>query len=409
MSQELTVRPNLSLCGLVPKPPSPKQNFRIMQRAAAANVSRTSGTMGDESGQDSAASRYRTLEEKQADYELARQRIYGDIMKDGSGPLDEQGPADGEEARGRTARRHEEEPNPVPQHIYESAGVMPAVFQPVYPSLYHPPKSDQHSQAASLSEDHSSSSNFAFAPNGNHYPAYPQMPPMQSLGGYPNGAQMSNGYTSNSQLGQPQYLVQQSYGGPSLHSHSTYMGQPVNNFGQTWQEGPPSEAYPAMMPPNQPANLMPGQLAMYAMPMPGQGWAYQSGMQQMTGHGYPMPMIPQGMQPYQPIYQYPIQQGMYPNLVQPTPMRPNPYPHSSSASSISSRSYHDHSRPHSRGSTTSTRSAASSVRLGAMYPAGHPPSYRQKGLKGQSFNGMTSFGLGERRSTRGHSPVSSPR
>ena len=133
----------------------------------------------------------------------------------------------------------------------------------------------------------------------------------------------------------------------------------------------------------------------------------------------PMPVIQQGMQ--YPSYGYPQhqQQGNYGYLAQPTPMRPPPHPHSSASSSISSRSYHsyhDASRPHSRGSTTSNMSATSSVRFGSLYPANQGGgTYRQTRRKhhGNGVNGTRNGTIGEGQSNdsremREHSPVRDP-
>lgn len=150
-----------------------------------------------------------------------------------------------------------------------------------------------------------------------------------------------------------------------------------------------------------------------SLPIPAQGWVY------LNTNGQPpipqrMPMIPQGVPAYHQPYAYPppnqvVQQNNFPQLAHPAPQRPPIHPHSSASSSISSMSYQDWSRPHSRGSTTSTRSATSSIRLGQRYQVGpsQPGFGRQKPPKTQGINGLTSLGLGEsRRSTRGHSPSS---
>lgn len=375
-----------------------------MQRGSATNGPRSTDDSVDDATQEAGSSKHKTLEEKQAEYALARQRIYGD--QDGSvvGSLDERGEGDEAEIRGRTARRYHDEPDPVPRHPFgDPVAVVPA-FQPVYPSLYHPPKPEQQHPLVVPPVDQYGGSNFAFPPNGIQHPAY-SMQPMPVTNGYLD--QMPAGYAGNFQPGRAMYPTHQPYGDHNMPPNSAYISQPPPSAyaNQQWQHGISGNENVSSAPQYHP-NFLPSQVSMPPMATNGYGWGYPSGMSQMMGSGQPMPMIPQGMQPYQPPYLYPPHQGMYPSLVQPTPMRPNPYPHSSSASSISSRSYHDGSRPHSRGSTTSTRSAASSVRLGAMFPAGEPANYRQKPLKGQGFNGMTGIGMGERRHTRGHSPVS---
>ena len=394
------VSSTLRLSELVPKPPSPKQSFRIMQRASANNGSRGA----DDPGQESGVSKHKTLEEKQVEYERARQRIYGNDLDYGSNGLDERVLGEDDEYRGRTAKQYEES-DPIPRHAYGSAAANAAMYQPVYPSLYHPPKIDQQTHVPGPPPESHEASNFAFPPHGMQYSAFPQMPAMQSHGGYPGAMQIPNAYSVDPQLGHQQYSMQQSMGDPNIQPNPLYSAEhPMIYPSQVWQHGLHPDMYPQITNFNQHPNMTVAQTVLDPM-MTSQGWRYPTGMQHMMGTGQPMPVIPQGMQPYQTTNPYPPQPGMYPYLVQPTPMRPPAYPHSSSASSISSRSYHDGSRPHSRGSTTSTRSAASSVRLGAMFPAGQPPSYRQTGMKGQGFNGMTSRGLGERRHTQGHSPV----
>ena len=403
--QELTTSPTLRLSELVQKPPSPKQNFRIMQRASGAYGSRAVYASADDV-QDHAASKHQTLEEKQAKYVAAKQRIYGEVLKDSSGALSDAVGGEDDEIRGRRPQRFDEEPDPIPRHTFGSGALPAAVLQPVYPSLYYPPREDQQvHMAPPPPQNHFGLPSFAFPADGLQYAAFPQVSPHLAPS-YVSPAEMPNGYTINMQPGRHSYPLHQTFGDPSIHPNAAYMGQPSNGYGtQPWQQAPSAEGYVPAMPPNQQPHMMSGHMVMLPMPMNGHGWSYPHGMPQMMGSGQPMPMIPQGMQPYLSSYPTPPQQGMYQNMVQPTPIRPNPYPHSSSASSISSRSYQDGSRPHSRGSTTSTRSAASSVRLGAMYPAGQPPNYRQRGLKGQGFNGLTSMGLLERRSTRGQSPV----
>lgn len=341
---------------------------------------------------DARANRWKTLEEREAAYAAAREKIYGkggDVEESASISKTEGEPPS------RAAAALEDDIDPVPRRRYPAAG---GQFEVVYPSLYHPPKgSHTPSPAPGMADQYQQNlygyqqtMGYAYQMDMNSYPLAGQMPgggythpppqQMQPQQGYAMQSYMDNQYTMSQQQ-------QQAYPVPG------------------WQQPQGGGAYPQMTP-NQQYSLI------QAAQQNGQ-WQYQQMVNQ------PMPMIPQGMQyPTGPAFGYPSSQplqpqqrpaaAMYPSLVQPSPQRPGPQPHSSASSSISSQSYQDGSRPHSRGSTTSTRSAASSVRLGAMYPVaqGPGPGYRQKGMKQQGLNGMTSLGL-EGKRTRGHSPVSS--
>lgn len=374
---------------MVPRPASPKQNFKIMQRATGSGAEGGSSRGGANGESSEGGAKFKTLEEREAEYALARERIYG--KADGGSSASVTGDEDG---RARTSRATEHENvDPVPRHPYGANGS--SAIYPVYPSLYHPPKAEALPPGPPPQAYQPAETNFAFQMGSVQYPQYPQM----TMNGYVGG----NPQYPIQQNSQPPYQMQPRY--VDANGNPIYM-IPSGFTPQQWQQ---QQGYP-----NTPANIM---RASGQMPMPqagpNAGWGYPGQMPQMMNMGPgQMPMIPQGVQAFPAQYAYPPQ-GMYPNhhLAQPTPLRPQALQHHSSASSsISSRSYQDGSRPHSRGSTTSTRSAASSVRLGAMYPigAGGGPNYRQKGMKGPGFNGMTSLGLGERRHTRGHSPVSSP-
>lgn len=395
----------LKLSDLAPRADSPPQKFRIMQRAQpnssnssdANGLSRTGSALADDGGSEASSSRVRTLEEREAAYNKARERIYG--SKEASeDPVEAVSTIRG--------------PRPIP-HDYDDFETAPRppptnseqVFQPVYPSLYDTPKGPgpNHMGPAGPAYDQSASYHHQQDAMRQHYgqQAHMQVQTPQYMGSY------------QSQLGYPIECANgsqhQQYGMPSyMQQGNPYGVQPMNNgypgqWGQVQQQQPHPGMYGRQqMPMNQ--------------PMP-QGWM-QPNQGQMPNQ--PMPMIPQGMQ-YPGTYGYPqqqqhqqVQQQSYPPLMQPTPTRPAVNPHSSASSSISSRSYqsyHEGSRPHSRGSTTSNMSATSSVRFGAMYPATQGGVYRQKGIKGQMMNGMNSLtGLStpsdKQRNTRTHSPVS---
>ena len=300
------------------------------------------------------------MEEREAEYALARERIYGSQAEAESSEVVS---TETDDLRARASRQAEDEDDFVPRRSNGQP-------QPVYASLYHPkpelvqppPPPQPAYQPDAVFAYQQNPSPYGYPYNNGYAPQTPQQhlyPPRQ---GYMDGSA-------------PPFIPQTGFGG------------------NQWQ-----------MP--QPHGPVLG---------PSQGW-YNPTM----GQNQPMPMIPQGIPAYPQQYPYQQQHHQLPQqqvfapLVQPTPMRPGPQPHplSSTSSSISSRSYQDYSRPHSRGSTTSTRSATSSVRLGAMYPAGNAgpagPGYRQKGMKGLGVNSMTTLGLGEKRSTRGLSPVSPP-
>ncbi|WVQ99453.1 hypothetical protein IAU59_006588 [Kwoniella sp. CBS 9459] len=419
----------LKLSELVPAAPSPPQKFRIMQRTPVSNgLSSDRSSPADGPNGEGRASKWKTYEEREAEYQAAREKIYGSST-DSSDPVDggtTQAPFDNEQSQPR-ASFVEDEVDPVPRQSYSNGGAN-AQFEVIYPSLYHPPKAEPQAPPPPTS--------IPAPPQSSQYPTQPaanypyqssyavHYPQQVDMNGYP----VPSGYPTQMPLQQVQQQQQQpqtTYGlVPQGYPDGarTYMVPPSSGYvGQGWQQAQmqqPGNSYqsaagqPYMLPPNQ-------QNGMNSQP-----WQYPQ--QVMSNPQQTMPMIPQGV-PYPNTYGYPQQhvqmpqqappppppipqqrQGTYPHLVQPTPMRPQIHPHSSASSSISSRSYQDGSRPHSRGSTTSTRSAASSVRLGAMYPVAQGPGYRQKAMKGPGMNGLTSLGLGteNKNRTRGHSPSS---
>lgn len=382
---------SLRLSDLAPRTESPPQKFRIMQRAQptsstsseANSGSRTGSVVPDDAASEASSSRAQTMQEREAAYIKARERIYGSSED-----------AEEQEAVGtvRGQRPLHEEPDEFETAPRTAVTQNEQMFQPVYPSLYDPP---QNSTSGPSAPPYDPPAVYQHDPMRQ---GYGQMQMAPYMGDYNGQSGYPANLTANGQpYGMPTYITQ---AGPyPPHQNNGYPGQ----WAMQQQPG-----YNRQIMPNQPmtqgwTQAPPHQPLMQNQPMPNPLMPNQ-----------PMPMIPQGMQ-YPGTYGYPPQPQVYPALMQPTPMRPTVHQHSSASSSISSRSYQsyqDGSRPHSRGSTTSNMSATSSVRFGAMYPANQGGGYRQKGMKGQVGNGMNGLtGLsaapGEnRRNTRPHSPVS---
>ncbi|WWC62040.1 uncharacterized protein I303_104628 [Kwoniella dejecticola CBS 10117] len=402
---------SLRLSDLVPVAPNMEgqtQKFQIMRRAP---------TQGDASGSSSPAEgstssggpKWKTMEEREAAYAAAREKIYGKSVD--SDEAVEKAGVDGRQTVEPPAAV-DDDIDPVPRQLYQR-------FEVIYPSLYHPPKVELNAPPPIPAPNPAMAETYPSPPSSvySYQSSYPSYPQQMDPNGY---SMMPQGYNHvpAMQAQQPQ----QSYGmtpqGYMDGNQNGYMipPQPQQNGYSApigWQQPQNHNGYPSQMSPTYPPYGMQPQNSING---PSQAWVYSPQPQQQ-----PMPMIPQGVPygfpppPPPKQHQRPSQfrQGSYPPLVQPTPVRPAIQPHSSASSSISSRSYQDGSRPHSRGSTTSTRSAASSVRLGAMYPANQGPGYRQRAMKGQGINGMTTLGLGGgtlgsegRRNTRGHSPSS---
>lgn len=387
----LTFRASLQIATLVPESTEPPtQQFRIMQRDTLSvadddGASRGTSVSADD-GNDSSGTR-KTFEERAVEYAAARKRIIGnnDIEDDSIS-------ASASQPRSRQASRYGDDDDiDVPRRAFVADSEI------VYGSLSHPtaerpsaPLSGPGPQGVPPNFNHAHTEGY---PGGAHVDGYLGM--QQPFVAYPNPPLM--GHDPSRQMGP---YPNQQFSGP----------MPMGGYGPPWQ--PP---------------LMPGQLIngspmqqqhfQAAMAAGGQGW-YPPDMSapQQQAHNM-MPRIPQGLPmacapsfPYGPQQQ--AQQGRPYGfmLAQPTPMRPGLDPLSSTASSISSRSYQDvHSRPHSRGSTTSTRSAASSARLGAMYPSGQQSyGYRQKAVKPSQGSFSSSIGrptFDTKRSGR-QSPVS---
>ncbi|EIW70369.1 hypothetical protein TREMEDRAFT_73438 [Tremella mesenterica DSM 1558] len=400
---------SLRLAEMVPKPPSPTQKFKIMQRA---NDNVNDGHRGSstefsaESSAQAQAMKKKTLEERELAYALARQRIYGsgsDPSKTGISNAN----GGGNEINGSVKQGMDDEFDPVPRHLYAGEPSSPynASGEPVYASIFHPVKSEsqpvpqrqapQQAYAGYMYHPNQHPTQFVYCPprtigpqgypDESGYPT-PQMAPMGPIP-YGPSAQYSEGSST--------------YIGPSTQPQYAPSDWPTQPPSQYHNHAPPHPMIPEHM----------------AMPPP--GWVYL-GPQPPNAVGIPprMPMIPQGMPAYPQPFPYPPSQSYNSRtlpvarpsmtngggLAQPVPHRPGIFPHSSSASSISSvsyQSYPDGSRPHSRGSTTSTRSATSSIRFGQRYPMN---GLRQGGKSG--INGMTSLVHSDRRSTRGHSPSS---
>lgn len=368
----LISRLSLRVSTLVPEATAPQmQQFRIMQRETPAgdddSPSRGTSISGDD-GTESSGPRGKSLQERAEAYALARKRIIGDDDLRDDDSLSAGASAGNSRSRqtSRFGDDDDDEMDAVPRRPYGPD------FEFVYPSLYHPvPEAQQQPPSAP-------SSVTSPLPQSSSGYGYQQTPPPFQSGGYVPATvnQQPLGYDGR-QYNMPPYAIQ------------SYGQMPMNAYGQTpWpQQG-------GMGP-----GMMMGQ-QVPAMPM-GQGW-YPPEMSMAPSGPSMMPMIPQGM-PYAPSMGY---QG--PMLAQPTPIRADPL--SSTSSSISSRSYQDvHSRPHSRGSTTSTRSAASSVRLGAIYPTTQQPGYgyRQKAVKAQStYSTLKGVNLHESKRNGRQSPAS---
>ncbi|TXT08929.1 hypothetical protein VHUM_02403 [Vanrija humicola] len=373
----------LKIAGLVPEATAPQTQFRIMQRATPSageteNSSRATSVSGEDNGTESSGPRGKTLEERTLAYALARKRIIGEGLDDDA--------VSSTSASFPRSRQHsrfgddEDDMDMMPRRAY------PPDMEYVYPTLY-PTGDNQGNPGIPHGMPIPQTAPYGYAPlQGGPYQGYMA----QGMGYPPNDGRV---YMP------PPYpnMPQQAYGA------QVQMG----GYPQGWQQ-------PQMQP--GPPNMMVGaQGPGMMMPPPvGQGW-YPPDMGMPPQHpSNMMPMIPQGM-PYAPSYPHP-QPHPGPTLVQPTPMRHDRHPHSSTSSSISSRSYQDmnsnmNSRPHSRGSTTSTRSAASSVRLGAMYPVGGQApvyGYRQKAVKVASSSATIgpSAGVAEPRRNGRQSPAS---
>jgi hypothetical protein len=399
----LTASLSLRLADLAPREdaPAPAPKIKIMQRSqqpssagSASNSSRPGSVVPEDSTSEAGSSRVKTLEERAEAYAKARQRIYGHIDDPDPEP---------------------EPPAPVPVSTlvngrqgqttmddFETVSRDPAqrVMEVSYPPYTHAGYTQY-----GYSHGHGNGQQQVPMPYGYNQAIHPQM-------NQPTGHQ---GYVN--QNPQTQYnMAGPSYMGP-MYGHQPSIPAPSqsNPYAAPGQWVPIQQLNYHQMPPN---NGIP----MQWVPHPG-------GQMQTIQHQHqPMPPIPQGMQ--YPAYSsgYPPQQqhqGNYGYLAQPTPTRPAPHPHSSASSSISSRSYHsyhDASRPHSRGSTTSNMSATSSVRFGSLYPANQGGgTYRQtrrkhhgngNGVNGNgNGNGHRNGPIGEgqsgdSRETRDHSPVS---
>ncbi|BEJ13028.1 hypothetical protein CspHIS471_0302020 [Cutaneotrichosporon sp. HIS471] len=354
---------SLRIASLVPESTEqPMMQFRIMQRDTLSvtdeeGTSRATSVSADDGTESSGARR--TFEERELAYAAAKKRIYGPDNAD-----DDSISASASQPRSRQASRHGDEDD----DLDGPRRTLPFEREIVYGSL-------SHAAPETLAAPHMGQGPQGGPPSFNHYDdGYPGM--QQPFLGYPNARMMP---------ADPNRLI---------YPNQQFPGQmPMGGYGSSW---PPPPMSGQMVGPSQ------MQQVMGMMPMGSQGW-YPPDMGGPSPQGpnmMSMMPIPQGMpMPYQPsMYggQQQFQQGRTynPTLAHPTPMRPGLDPLSSTASSISSRSYQDvHSRPHSRGSTTSTRSAASSVRLGGMYPSGQQPyGYRQKAVKPSQGSFSSSIG-----------------
>ncbi|KLT43978.1 hypothetical protein CC85DRAFT_284019 [Cutaneotrichosporon oleaginosum] len=363
----------LQIAKLVPETAEvPTQQFRIMQRDTLSVTDEDGGSratsVSADDNTDSPGHR-RTLEEREIAYKEAKKRIYG-----GDGDLEEDSMSTAaSQPRSRQASRYGDGDDEfdIPRRTLQSEREI------VYGSLSHP--TPERSSVPPVSPgSHGGPPAF----NQPYADGYQGM--QQAYMGYQMGPDLSR------QMGP---YPNQQFSGP----------MPLGGYGPPWQPQP-----------------MPGQMQMMGMmPHGAQGWyPPDMGVPSQQAHNMMSMMpIPQGLpMPYAPPmsngHPQQVQQGRSygPPLAHPMPMRAGLDPLSSTASSISSRSYQDvHSRPHSRGSTTSTRSAASSVRLGSMYPSGQQSyGYRQKAVKPSQGSFSSSIGrptIDTRRSGR-QSPAS---
>lgn len=329
-----------------------------------------------------ASARAKTLEEREAAYAAARERIYG--TADPNAPVDTSvvaraGPGE-QELRGRDRQAETEDiDDPVPRR---------PPMEAVFPSLYNRPM-PQPQQVASQ----------PVPPLGypSVDPAYAYQAQMGPYAGGNPAFDPSARYLPHTATGYP--------GGQHYLPQTGYMDATV----PMPYSAPPQIAY---QPGRQP--IGPGQVP---SAYPSYSHAQQASMPMFAHQPYPSQpqqwamYPPQGFVPQaDPLPQPDMTHG---GVLSPVPLRPQPYPHSSHSSSMSSKSFGSHqdlSRPHSRGSTTSVRSGTSSVRMGAMYPADlHPASgYRQQGMREHAYSSGSGTDLHghERRTARAHSPVS---
>nr|XP_019011102.1 uncharacterized protein I206_04411 [Kwoniella pini CBS 10737]OCF49883.1 hypothetical protein I206_04411 [Kwoniella pini CBS 10737] len=412
---------SLILSDLVPTVHSAEgqtQRFQIMRRAP--NRGEGSGSSSPAEGSTSSGGpRLRTMEEREAEYAAAKGRIYGKSID--TDEVNGQGSAETSQVIESGIEAADDEIDPIPRHLYPTTDV-------IYPSLSHSPRPDSNVPPPITTPIPGMSNQYLSTSSGqySYQSSWPPYREQVDSNRYPISQRFSGVQSMQPQQPQPGYGMMPP-GYMDVGQNGYYMsGLPQQNGYAApggWIPSPSNNGYPAQISPVQQSYGMQQQNGMNGPP---QQWAYPQQPQPV-----PMPMIPQGApyayppapppQQFQPMLPAPMpqyRQGSHPQLVQPTPLRPAIQPHSSASSSISSRSYQDGSRPHSRGSTTSTRSAASSVRLGAMYPASQGPGYRQRAMKSQGVNGMTTLGgpngggLGmgngseSRKNTRGHSPSS---
>ena len=356
---------SLRLADLAPTQDTAPPKIKIMQRAqnntpSANGSSRTGSTVTDDS-QNGSGSKAKTLEEREEAYAKAKERIYGNTAN----PTPPEASATPEDASG----------------VEPSNQIVPVPVQV------------QAGRRTVYNDD------FETAPREREDP----------YANYQNQAQNPYGSYAYNQQAMPQYGYN-----PHMNQHIPQYGNPAPQ--QSYMAGPSYMPMYGHQGPPPPQNPYAAQGQWVQVPqnyhqMPNTQWIPNPNIQSHQ----PMPMIPQGMQ--YPTYGYPqqqqqqLQQQNYGYLVQPVPMRPPPHPHSSASSSISSRSYHsyhDASRPHSRGSTTSNMSATSSVRFGNLYPANQGGgTYRQTRRKHHGVNGINApIGEGSDRRERDHSPVS---
>lgn len=397
--------------------------FRIMRRTPASSsssnppsisastangnggISRSTSVSGD--GLEGTAERKTmTIEEREREYAKVRMRIFQsgdgearDDVSSNSGSIKgkekdlgegELAPERGRQQRAELRGESEDEEDPISRHAYTAKGWE----EPIFASVYYqtaPPAPASVASSSSASVPPSSVHGHSIPPT----PAYGRA----NYGPMPPGPYGQFGIEGPGPQYGLQTPTQQPYQLPRTHPHHAY---PPGGRQQAWEAGGPLAMH---------YHSQHQQQGYYSEQQPQEGWGPQGYyLPQQESYGYGPPPIP-NYQGYPPNgYASP---GV---LTSPIPMRPSNYHHYSTASSssISSRSV-DGSRPHSRGSTTSSRSGG--ARMGAIYPAGAPgPGQRQRamskgmGLEYRRWSGGAQGGMSPERngtrSGRGQSPVS---
>ena len=439
---------------LVPEREKQQQKFQIMQRrpASSANGVAANGNGGTGNNGEAGPTSRKTLEQREAEYAQARERIFQSQTQSQSHGQNEDKAIPAESSDRNRGRQGEED------DLGPTASRFPVQrsFEPVYASLYHPP-ADTATTAASMGQPYDPNRGMmhqAYYSADGQYITYPQLPhggqyadpyamgglhmpiPTMSMPIPPNTHSQHQPYTpaqGYDMNGQPIMLVSNGMGGyvpwgPQVQippaqavpgvggvpPPSIGIGMPLHQQRQQWAYGnPPMPLVPNGQTPyagrSNGSNLPPPPASIsshsaFSSPTSASSFGGYSGAGSVAG-----PSSRQGSGTFGPVSGVgpqgqniqPGGLGLHQHLQHPKPQRPQPtHQHSYASSSISSssRSYqqdYPHSRPHSRGSTTSTRSAASSVRLGAMYPANAGPGYGHGHGHGHGQYGGSAYGTSQ--------------